>query len=507
MNILKNITYTLTIFSTSLYSLSIDELKDMPKSRERDFYIWKFLKEPTTTKELAIEASSLIFHKNRKLDNAFFKKSGVHLPKRVYKPKKVDLSKYTKLISSLYKSGDFYKAWLKLSTHDKLIVFAHGGKEVRKILNEKIDEKLYQEFQKDRLINQLIYRAKRENLTHLKELIENTKPVDGNKIRYKTLMKLAYKYLLNGDKEKASWFFGGARYNAPTRFYADNAIFWQYMTTKDKKYLVKLSKSYDYNIYKLYALDLLNKPYPTPPNLNIMNNKANIDITDPIAWARLKEKIFSKKTNLFALASKYNSTETSAYYYYIMNKAYKDTKQFFPIPYKDILKNYPVDRQALILAIARQESQFIPASVSISFAVGMMQFMPFLVKEVSKKRKESVELEEMFKPRVALKFANTHLDYLNKHLYHPLFVAYAYNAGIGFTRKLIRNKKFFKNGEYEPFLSIEMVKNDEARYYAKRVLGNYVIYKKLLGSPVKITTLLNQLDKPHLTDRFRKKTK
>jgi soluble lytic murein transglycosylase len=108
----------------------------------------------------------------------------------------------------------------------------------------------------------------------------------------------------------------------------------------------------------------------------------------------------------------------------------------------------------------------------------------------------------MFNPRISIKFANTHLDYLNKHLYHPLFVAYAYNAGIGYTRRLIR-KNIFKKGLYEPYISLEMVDNEQARYYGKRVLGNYVIYRKLLGSPIKITTLLNWLDKPELTDRFR----
>ncbi len=502
MNILKNITYTIAIFSTSLYSLTLDELRSMPKSVERDFYIWKFLKEPTTTKEMAIKASSLIYHVNSKLDSAYYKKSGLHLPKRVYGPTKADVTKYKKLISLLHKSGNFYKAWLNLNNKDKLALFTLAGTQNRRLLDKKINISIYHAFQRDKKVNQFIYRAFKENLTNLKEVILNTKPIRGNKITYKNLMKIGYKNLLSGNALKASWFFSAARYKAINRFYADNALFWQYMATKNRAFLIKLANSYDYNIYKLIALDILNKPYPTPPTLKLKNTKANIDITDPIAWARLKQKIFSNRYNLFNLAKHYNSVTTSAYYYYIMNKAYKDTKQYFPIPYKDVLSNYPINRQALILAIARQESRFIPASISSSFAVGMMQFMPFLVKHVAKERGESVRLEDMFNPRVSIRFANTHLDYLNKHLYHPLFVAYAYNAGIGYTRRLIR-KNIFKSGAYEPYISLEMVDNDQARYYGKRVLGNYVIYKKLLGSPVKVTNLLNQLDKPHLTDRFR----
>ena len=35
----------------------------------------------------------------------------------------------------------------------------------------------------------------------------------------------------------------------------DKVLFWQYLLTNKKKYLVKLSKSWDVNIYSLYAFD------------------------------------------------------------------------------------------------------------------------------------------------------------------------------------------------------------------------------------------------------------
>jgi soluble lytic murein transglycosylase len=502
LKILKNIIYTVAIVSTTSSALSLGQLQNMPKSIERDFYIWKFLKSPTTTREQALKASKLIYHINSKLNRAYNKKTALRLHKRVYKPTKADTTKYRKLISSLQKSGDFYGSWLKLSNKDKLALFTLAGTQNRKLLNKKFDTSIYKAFLQDKKINQFIFRAFREKLTNLKSIILNTNPTTGNKITYKNLMMLGYKNLLNNNTKAAAWFFNSARYNARSRFYADNAIFWLYMATKNRAYLNKLANSYDYNIYKFVALDFLNKPYPTPPKLAIKNTTANIDITDPIAWARLKKKIFSKKYNLYSLAKSYNSIPTMAYYYYVMNKATKDTKQYFPTPYANLISKLPVNRQALIYAIARQESRFIPASVSSSFAVGMMQFMPFLVKHIAKQRGENITLEDMFKPEVSIRFANTHLSYLNKHLYHPLFVAYAYNAGIGYTRRLIR-KNIFNVGKYEPYLSLEMVDNDQARYYGKKVLANYIIYKKILGSPVKATTLINQLDKPKLTDRFR----
>ena len=503
MSIYKKVVFTISALSAFGYSLTIEELKSMPKSIERDFYIWKFLKEPNTTKDKAIKASSLIYHVNGKLDKAYYKKSHKHLPKKVYRASKEDILKYSKMINRLLKSGNFYQSWLKLNSLDKLNTFVLAGTANRKLLNKKLDSYIYRDFQKNKKVNQFIYRAFRENLTNLKTLILDTQPIKGNKITYRNLMKLGFKNLLRKKPNMASWFFESARAKAKNRFYADNSLFWLYMATKNSIYLKKLANSYDYNIYKLIALDFLNRDYPAPPSSTInINRESKIDITNPIEWAKLKKKIFSNKYNLFKLAQEYNSLKSSSFYYYILNKAYKDTKQYFPMPYRNLIYSYGVDRQALIYAIARQESRFIPSSVSSSFAVGMMQFMPFLVKHISKQRGENISLDDMFKPAVSLRFANTHLNYLNKHLYHPLFVAYAYNAGIGYTRRLIR-KNIFKSGKYEPYISLEMVDNDEARYYGKRVLGNYIIYKKLLGSPVKITTLLNQLDKPELTDRFR----
>ncbi len=55
------------------------------------------------------------------------------------------------------------------------------------------------------------------------------------------------------------------------------------------------------------------------------------------------------------------------------------------MPYYDNIKDYNKTRQALILAIARQESRFIPTAISVSYALGMMQFMPFLANHIGKK--------------------------------------------------------------------------------------------------------------------------
>ena len=475
----------------------------MPKSIEKDFYIWRFLKQSDVNSEQALKASKMIFRVNGKLDKAFNLKTGLHLPKRNYLPSKANVDRYNILIKQLRDSPSFFNAWLKLSAKDKLIIFNLAGRKNRALLNNKLDSSTYNSLTKYYAINQFIDRVFKEHLNNLKATILSTKPISGNRISYNNLLRIGFENIKQNNTAMASYFFYNAIYKAKKRFYADRAIFWLYMATKEKKYLEKVANSYDYNIYKLIALDFLNRPYPKPDIEPISDTKVDFNITDPIAWARLKNKIFSNRYNLYSLAKKFNSKETMAHFYYILRKASRYKKQYYPIVYKDILQKYPIDRQALLLAIGRQESHFIPASVSSSFAVGMMQFMPFLVKHIANVRGENIKLEDMFNPKISLEYANTHLDYLNRHLYHPLFVAYAYNAGIGYTRRMIRGN-IFKSGAFEPYLSLELVDNEQANHYGKKVLANYVIYKMLLGSPVKITDLLKQLSTPSLTDRFRK---
>jgi len=135
--------------------------------------------------------------------------------------------------------------------------------------------------------------------------------------------------------------------------------------------------------------------------------------------------------------------------------------------------------------------------------LGMMQFMPFLIKHVAKEKGERIDYDDIFQPEKAIEYADFHLDYLNKYLYHPLFVAYAYNGGIGFTKRLIRQKNYFRKGPFEPYLSMEKMTNVEAREYGKRVLTNYVVYMNKLGKPMRLLPFMQILTEPQLTDRFR----
>ena len=294
---------------------------------------------------------------------------------------------------------------------------------------------------------------------------------------------------------------------AARRFYekkeeVDKIHFWLYMATKEQRYFDALLKSDHANIYTLIAHDVKGDAYPKTLTFTFAKEKTlGFDPTDPMHWSVLKSKLDSV-SNLKALADHFASKECIGVYTYIKERI--DGQNYFPMPYRNILSKLPIRRQALIYAIARQESRFIPSAISRSFALGLMQFMPFLIDHVAKQKGERIDYEVIFDPKKAIEYASFHLDYLEKYLYHPLFIAYAYNGGIGFTKRHLLYSGNFKKGPYEPYMSLEMMENAEPREYGKKVLTNYVIYMNKLGRPTRLLPLLLELTDSTKTDAFRK---
>lgn len=411
-------------FSTTLQAkkFTYAQISEMPRSIEKDYYIWRFLSQNTTT---AAEAKKIINQASRlntKLRAAYKSRTGTKL--------NIELPK-------LKVHGDENKNWRRRSKAHKS--FKHGL-----------------------------------------ALMQQKKP------------------------RQASVYFRDAHENYVKQYDKDKSLFWLYLSTKDDNYIKELRESCNPNIYTLMAADTVNARYPKTITQSIWKSRIwGFDVEDPIEWAKIKHKMYSG-ADLDDLADDHKSQETIGIYTYLKAKACNYTESYFPMPYRDAMKHMSPERQALIYAIARQESRFVPASVSRSFALGMMQFMPFLVKHVAKERGEKIDLDDMFNPYKAIEYADHHLDYLTSYLYHPLFIAYAYNAGIGFTRRHITKKSNFRRGPYEPYMSMEKMENHEAREYGKKVLANYVIYLNKLGVATRIFPLLKTLATPSETDKFRK---
>ena len=119
-----------------------------------------------------------------------------------------------------------------------------------------------------------------------------------------------------------------------------------------------------------------------------------------------------------------------------------------------------------------------------------MQLMPFLVDSLKHKMPNKITCySDMFEPKNNISYAARHLKWLDTQLDNPLLKAYAYNAGLGFIKKYIKSGKF-TDKKYEPFLSMELVPYEESREYGKKVLANYVVYRRLFGRPVTLHELM-----------------
>ncbi len=514
-------------------NLSLEFFKDKPRANVTDFYISLYLDQNITSDE----AKSLIkYVKNMnlklfykfadKIDDFAFKrvKYCLRLKPKEYMGKSNDCvamgllaSKASKLNPKELNEIAYFiednfpkhaKMYRLIAKRDfKALINSNLFNEIFPNVDAKFRQKHYnfslpKKFYNDKNIRTILKDPKLDNLQI--SLLD----INSSKLSHKTNFYLALNALKRGKKELALRYLDISFKKAYYRFDKDKVNFWRYMITKDKTILKTLTKSKDINLYSLYAHEKL-KTYPDGVRSEIEPKKEQVDfnITDPYAWIALYKKSKTLKFKSYKekkeWALKYNSKDTEPHVA-ILIYDYSKNIHYFLKPYFEYLKDLPKDRIALILAIAKQESLFIPTAVSSSYALGMMQFMPFLAKDIAKQIGfKEFSYDDMFKPHVAYKFADIHLDYLEKYLYHPLFVAYAYNGGIGFTRREVLQKdEYFQKGEYEPFLSMEIMPNEQAKKYGKKVLANYVIYSNLLGLDVTLDELLQRLNEKENNFRF-----
>ena len=262
--------------------------------------------------------------------------------------------------------------------------------------------------------------------------------------------------------------------------------FWLYLLTKNKKYADKLLRNKRLDFYTLYMYEKYNKVYHID-KIKVFNKaKVIYNINNPLDVIKFyKDKVKIKDS--FKFAKQLDNKKMLPLKALVLDKAFKYQKNYYIMP-KYNLKDLNTTQKALFYALARQESRFIPAQISHSYAIGLMQMMPFLIRSFHPKE----DISQFFKANVNVKYAKKHLKWLMRRLNSPIFVSYAYNGGIGFTKRKV--KKYFKfDGLYEPFLSMELVPYTESREYAKKVVTNYVIYKNLLGDRISLHKVLEGL--------------
>lgn len=279
----------------------------------------------------------------------------------------------------------------------------------------------------------------------------------------------------------------------------DRAIFWQWLISADQRYLVELSKSESVSFYALYAKDLLGVNYPSVTEKVGGGSKkpatSKKELYNPFFWANLHRKISSKNPAVLneELAKLGTDQAYEPYRAAIYIHQAPSSTHIFLDSFADQMSSFDTHQKAFFMAVMRQESRFVPAALSTSYAMGTMQMMPFLIDHMKKERKDKRDLWQFFDPSIQIPYAKRHIDWLEKKLTHPLYVAYAYNGGIGYTNRSLENYKLFHRGKYEPFMSMERITVEETREYGKIVLANYAVYSALFGKKISVVELAEKL--------------
>ncbi|MDX4061889.1 transglycosylase SLT domain-containing protein [Aliarcobacter skirrowii] len=521
------------------FKVTLEWLENKPKSNERDFFIVQFLNYDTTTKEEAQKAYDLRRGYNASLEKLYNQKFAQELNEEEKFCKNADFKTLIKQDSSciqtaldsvnkLFKlskkelhylipkikdenlkenlqilaSKNIFKE-LSVNKHNKFIefFFATNGQDRLKYFNRKLTKELLEKIVLDRdfdkFLRVVIFNNEYKNIQKSLYILNQNQ----NLTAYNSFL-LGINEVNHNNSKLANNFFKISYKKSFLRSQKDNALFWLYLTSDDKNYLEELANSYDTNLYSLYAKEILNK-YPTNIiySLDTNKNSSSFNIYDSFAWFDINNDVRSE-LNEEKLAKYYDildTKETKTHLAYILERYDNFKTQYFLTPYRDIIKEQGIFKELLIYAIARQESRFIPSAISVAGAQGIMQIMPFLSEDIARRLKEPYNIYEQFIPEKNLKYASFHLDNLIKQFdSNPLFVAYAYNGGAGYTKNQLKKGLFTKTNKYEPFLSMEMISYQETKEYGKRVLANFYIYNNYLNSENKISlsTIFQNLKQP-----------
>ncbi|HEV2550621.1 MAG TPA: lytic transglycosylase domain-containing protein [Stellaceae bacterium] len=160
----------------------------------------------------------------------------------------------------------------------------------------------------------------------------------------------------------------------------------------------------------------------------------------------------------------------------------------YPVPRWRPIGGFTVDR-ALLFAVMRQESQFLPHVQSNAGAVGLMQLMPATAAAMAERtgmplerRKRHHAPDPLAEPEYNMTLAQEYIsmlladDHINGNL---VLLAAAYNGGPGAVQRWVGERELMR----DPLLFIESIPTQQTRIFTERVLANYWIYRQRLSQP------------------------
>jgi soluble lytic murein transglycosylase-like protein len=160
----------------------------------------------------------------------------------------------------------------------------------------------------------------------------------------------------------------------------------------------------------------------------------------------------------------------------------------YPVPRWEPLGGFTIDR-ALIFALMRQESQFLPKARNQSGATGLMQLMPATARSMAERTgvplqsNRKAERAVLSDPETNLLLAQEYVELLLKdsHIKGNLILfAAAYNHGPTAVARWQDSRPEYRD---DPLLFLESLPWVESRVFTQRVLTNYWIYRLRLNQP------------------------
>lgn len=136
-------------------------------------------------------------------------------------------------------------------------------------------------------------------------------------------------------------------------------------------------------------------------------------------------------------------------------------------------ETYHIDPR-FVMAIVKAESSFIPSSVSVSGAVGMMQIMrPTYETDIKANLGLEEEFEDLFDAEFNVKCGTYYLHWLDERLDGYEQLAAAYNGGIGNVREWLADPAYSADGKT---LIVENIPLDQTKRYVRKVMTFYEEY-------------------------------
>ncbi len=161
----------------------------------------------------------------------------------------------------------------------------------------------------------------------------------------------------------------------------------------------------------------------------------------------------------------------------------------YPVhPFPDYTPLRKSAERALLLAIARQESEFNPEIISHAGARGLLQVMPITARHICRDYKIKCDIPRLttdtsYNAMISSAYIADRKEEFSGN--YVLTLA-GYNAGPGRAREWMKRFGDPRKEGVDPIDWIEMIPFEETRDYVKKVLSNVQMYRARLGDPTPV---------------------